>query len=140
MIGSQANWAAAGFVLGALWRQLPGRRGPTKALTLSLVYAAPVAQHWITRAFDQFFGNWALDVALTLLILTVTVVAMDIDTFRQEGHYWPTKAALLLSVYQLRTASVQVAFFVAQLVALVSIWQQLKGKRAPGKAGPRWVV
>lgn len=128
VIGSQASWAAAGFVLGALWRLLPGRRGPTKALGLSLVYAAPVAQHWIiTRAFDQFFGNWALDVALTLLILTVTGVVMDIDTFRQEGHYWPTKAALLLSVYQLRTASVQVAFFVAQLVALVSIWQQLKG-------------
>ncbi|MGP4052358.1 DUF6185 family protein [Streptomyces sp. 2A115] len=128
VIGSQAGWAGAGFVLGALWRVLPGRRGPTKALGLSLVYAAPVAGHWVlTKAFDQFFGNWALDAALTLLILTLTGVAMDIDTFRQEGHYWPTKAALLLSVYQLRTASVQLAFFVAQLVALVSIWQQLKG-------------
>lgn len=127
-IGSQAAWAGAGFVLGALWRLLPGRRGPTKALGLSLVYATPAAGHWIvTQVLGQFFGNWALDAALTLLVLTLTGVAMDIDTFRQEGHYWPTKAALLLSVYQLRTASVQVAFFVAQLVALVSIWQQMKG-------------
>lgn len=122
-------WAAAlGFVLGALWRVLPGRRGPAKALGLFLVYAVPVAAHWIlTRATGQAFGTWALDLALTLLVLTVTGVVMDIDTFRQEGIYWPTKASLLLSIYQLRTASVQLAFLVAQVVALVGVWQQLKG-------------
>ncbi|MFD3481568.1 DUF6185 family protein [Streptomyces sp. NPDC058665] len=128
LVTTELIWAAAGFVLGALWRTLPGRRGPAKALGLSLVYATPVGLHWITsRAVEQPFGTWALDVALTLLILTTTGVAMDIDTFRKEGHYWPTKAALLLSIYQLRTASVQLAFFVAQVVALVGVWQQLKG-------------
>ncbi|GGJ95077.1 hypothetical protein GCM10011583_28250 [Streptomyces camponoticapitis] len=128
VIGSEVIWAAAGFVLGALWRVLPGRRGPAKALGLSLVYATPVGLYWIiSRAVEQPSGTWALDVALTLLVLTTTGVAMDIDTFRNEGHYWPTKAALLLSIYQLRTASVQLAFFVAQVVALVGVWQQLKG-------------
>ncbi|WP_405652178.1 DUF6185 family protein [Streptomyces sp. NBC_00019] len=120
--------AGLGFVLGALWRVLPGRRGPAKALGLFLVYAAPVAAHWLlTRATGQTFGTWPLDLALTLLVLTVTGVTMDIDTFRHEGIYWPTKASLLLSIYQLRTASVQLAFFVAQMVALVGVWQQLKG-------------
>ncbi|WP_202551533.1 DUF6185 family protein [Streptomyces sp. SID8352] len=128
VIASEAIWAAAGFVLGALWRVLPGRRGPAKALGLGLVYAAPVALHWVvTRALGESFGTWALDVALTVLVLTSTGVAMDIGTFRQEDHYWPTRMTLLLSIYQLRTASVQLAFFVAQLVALVGVWQQLKG-------------
>lgn len=121
-------WVGAGFTLGALWRVLPGRRGPVRALWLSLVYAAPVFVHWIgIRVVDQPFDTWALDISLTLLILTTTGLAMDIDTFRREGHYWPTKAGLLMSVYQWRTASIQVAFLVGQIVALVTIWQQLKG-------------
>ena len=68
-----------------------------------------------------------LGTLLTLLVLTLTGVAMDIDTFRGEKRYWPTKASLLLSVYQWRTASVQMAFLGGQLVALVTIWQQMKG-------------
>ncbi|WP_162625053.1 DUF6185 family protein [Streptomyces cadmiisoli] len=128
VITSEFIWAGAGFVLGALWRVLPGRRGPAKAVGLSVVFATPVVAHWIiSTAVGQPIGTLALHVALTLLVLTSTGVAMDIDTFRQEGHYWPTKAALLLSIYQLRTASVQLAFFVAQVVALVGVWQQLKG-------------
>ncbi|HET6359183.1 DUF6185 family protein [Streptomyces sp.] len=128
VITSEVVWASTGFVLGVLWRLLPGRRGPAKALLLCLGYATPIADYWLlSRAVGQSIGTLTLDVALTLLVLTSTGVAMDIDTFRQEGHYWPTKAALLLSIYQLRTASVQLAFFVAQLVALVGVWQQLKG-------------
>ncbi|MET7413785.1 DUF6185 family protein [Streptomyces rubiginosohelvolus] len=129
VINLQLFWALAGFTLGALWRLLPGRRGPARALGLSLVYAVPLLVHWIgTRLFEQPFGTWGLDVSLTLMVLTLTGVAMDIDTFRQrEGHYWPTNAGLLLSVYQWRTASVQAAFLVGQIVALVTIWQQLKG-------------
>jgi len=141
VISMEVLAAGLGFVLGALWRILPGRRGPAKALGVFLVYAAPVAAYWtIARATGQSLGTWALDLALTLLVLTVTGVAMDIDTFRQEGIYWPTKASLLLSIYQLRTASVQLAFFVAQVVALVGVWQQLKGNEPmvliqPGSGG-----
>ncbi|MFD7700894.1 DUF6185 family protein [Streptomyces caelestis] len=121
-------WVGAGFTLGALWRVLPGRRGPARASGLALVYAAPVlvqlGGNWI---IDQPFGTWPLELSLTLLVLTLTGVAMDVDTFRGEKRYWPTKASLLLSVYQWRTASVQMAFLVGQLVALVTIWQQMKG-------------
>lgn len=127
-IGLEVIWAGAGFSLGALWRVLPGRRGPARAWWLSLVFAAPFFVHWIgTRLVHQDFGTWALYASLTLLVLTLTGVAMDIDTFRGEGHYWPTKAGLLMSVYQWRTASIQVAFLVGQIVALVTIWQQLEG-------------
>ncbi|WP_245173478.1 DUF6185 family protein [Streptomyces aureus] len=128
VITDEVTWVGAGFMLGALWRVLPGRRGPVRAIALSLVYTAPVLVQWIgTEIVDQSFSTWALNLSLTLLVLTLTAVAMDIDTFRWEGHYWPNKAGLLLSVYQWRTASVQLAFLIAQFVALVSIWQQLKG-------------
>lgn len=121
-------WVGAGFTLGALWRVLPGRRGPARASGLALAYAVPVLVQWAgNEVVDQPFGTWPLELSLTLLVLTLTGVAMDIDTFRGERRYWPSRAGLLLSVYQWRTASVQVAFLVAQLVALVTIWQQLKG-------------
>ncbi|WP_404200364.1 DUF6185 family protein [Streptomyces tauricus] len=127
-VSQELIWAGVGFVLGALWRELPGRRGPVRAFWLAFVYAAPVLVHWAgVRTFDQAFGTWAFNLSLTLLVLTLTGVVMDIDTFRREGHYWPTKAGLLLSVYQWRTASFQVAFLVGQIVALVTIWQQMKG-------------
>ncbi|MEU4658273.1 DUF6185 family protein [Streptomyces sp. NPDC023723] len=136
-------WVGAGFALGALWRVLPGRRGPARASGLALVYAAPVFAQWAGDwIVDQSFGTWPLDLSLMLLVLTLTGVAMDIDTFRGERRYWPTRAGLLLSLYQWRTASVQMAFLVGQLVALVTIWQQLKGsepmiliERSPSESG-----
>ncbi|MFE9177100.1 DUF6185 family protein [Streptomyces sp. NPDC007126] len=127
-VAMELIWVGAGFALGALWRILPGRRGPARASGLALVYAAPVLVQWTGDwIVDQSFGTWPLELSLTLLVLTLTGVAMDIDTFRGERRYWPTTASLLLSVYQWRTASVQVAFLVGQVVALVTIWQQLKG-------------
>ncbi|WP_240649481.1 DUF6185 family protein [Streptomyces sp. Z26] len=136
-------WIGAGFTLGALWRVLPGRRGPVRAFGLALAYAAPVFVQWAGDwMVDQPINNWPLNLSLTLLVLTLTGVAMDIDTFRGERRYWPTRAGLLLSLYQWRTASVQVAFLVAQIVALVTIWQQLKGnepmiliERSPNESG-----
>ncbi|MFJ5652409.1 DUF6185 family protein [Streptomyces microflavus] len=136
-------WVGAGFALGALWRVLPGRRGPSRAFGLALVYTAPVfvqtVSGWIV---GQPIGTWPLNLSLTLLVLTLTGVAMDIDTFRGERRYWPTRAGLLLSLYQWRMASVQVAFLVGQVVALVTIWQQLKGndpmifiERSPSEGG-----
>ncbi|MEU0934296.1 DUF6185 family protein [Embleya sp. NPDC005971] len=123
----QVTWAGAGFVLGALWRILPGRRGPMRALCLSAVYALPVLfDRMLNTAFHQAVGNLTLATALLLLILTVTGIAMDIDTFRVERRYWPTRAGLLLSLYQLRTASIQIAFLIAQLAAILSIWQQVR--------------
>ncbi|MET9479643.1 DUF6185 family protein [Streptomyces sp. NPDC006638] len=136
-------WVGAGFVLGALWRVLPGRRGPARAFGLALVYAAPVFVQWAGDwIVDQPLGTWPLHLSLTLLVLTLTGVAMDIDTFRGERRYWPTRAGLLLSLYQWRTASLQIAFLIGQIVALVTIWQQLKGnepmiviERSPSENG-----
>ncbi|MEV5969827.1 DUF6185 family protein [Streptomyces sp. NPDC051921] len=119
-------YAGAGFTLGALWRVLPGRRGPGRGCGVGLVYALPLLVDQLGNTLaGQPGNNEVLDAAFTTLVLTVTGMVLDIDTFRRERRYWPTRAGLLLSLYQMRSASAQIALFVAQLVALVTIWQQL---------------
>ncbi|WP_326763207.1 DUF6185 family protein [Streptomyces phaeochromogenes] len=120
----QIGYAAAGLVLGTLWHQLPGRRGPTKALLLALAYALPAGLFAL--------GNWALkeeqtglafSVAAMLLVLTLTGILMDLETFREEHHYWRSRIGLLYSVYQMRFFSIQLAWLLAQAAAIATIWQ-----------------
>lgn len=122
----QITWATTGFVLGAMWRLLPGRRGPMRAASLSLAFIVPAMGDRLGNILShQAMGTTMLTLSLILLVLTLTGAAMDIDTFRGERRYWPTRAGLLLSIYQLRTVSLQFAFLLAQIIALLSIWKQL---------------
>ncbi|MFI6008196.1 DUF6185 family protein [Streptomyces sp. NPDC051243] len=119
-----SSWVGAGFVLGALWRVLPGRRGAVKAIPVALAFALPVAVDavigWFTK---EGAANLALYAATMLLVLTVTGIALDLDTFRTERRYWQSRLGLLLSVYQMRYYSLQVAYLVAQVIAVISIWK-----------------
>ncbi|GAA2796516.1 DUF6185 family protein [Kitasatospora sp. CM 4170] len=120
----EVTWAGAGFTLGVLWRLLPGRRGPARALSLGIAFALPVAIDILVRhLLDQPLGNTAVAASLMLFVLTLTSLQMDIDTFHGERQYWPTRVGLLFSVYQMRAFSVQVAYLVAQVVAMLTIWQ-----------------
>ncbi|MEU0738263.1 DUF6185 family protein [Streptomyces sp. NPDC006134] len=118
------TWVGAGFVLGALWRVLPGRRGAAKALPVAAAFALPVGLDalvgWFTR---EGSANLALYASTMLLVLTVTGIALDLDTFQGERRYWQTRLGLLLSVYQMRYYSLQVAYLIAQVIAVISIWQ-----------------
>jgi hypothetical protein len=60
-----------------------------------------------------------------LTILTVTSIWMDTETFRGERQFWPSRFALLLSIYQLRGFSGQLAWILAQVAAAVGIWSEL---------------
>ncbi|MET9384078.1 DUF6185 family protein [Streptomyces sp. NPDC002928] len=122
-IAYQVAWAGAGFVLGALWRLLPGRRGPVRAWSLTFAYAVPAClTALITQVIDADFGLLLLYSLLMLTILTLTSIWMDTATFRQERQYWPTRFALLQSIYQLGGFSGQVTWLLAQVVAAVGIW------------------
>ncbi|MEU3354454.1 DUF6185 family protein [Streptomyces sp. NPDC037389] len=115
-------WAGAGLVLGALWRLLPGRRGPARALSLTLAYTLLIGLGVLGSLIaDQDFGNVAVAVSLMLLVLTLTSLAMDADTFRSERRFWPNRVGLLLSIYQIRGFSAQVAYVLMQLVAVLTI-------------------
>ncbi|MFF3691069.1 DUF6185 family protein [Streptomyces sp. NPDC002187] len=120
----QVGYASAGFLLGAFWYQLPGRRGPTKAIPLSMAYVAPIGLFAVGNwALGEEQTNLALGSAAMLLVLTLTGIVTDLDTFRTERHFWQSRLELLLSVYQMRYFSLQMAWVLAQLAALATIWQ-----------------
>ncbi|RST00537.1 hypothetical protein EF910_31320 [Streptomyces sp. WAC07149] len=124
----QVAWAGAGLVLGALWRLLPGRRSPVRALSLTAAYAIPICVGaLIAQITDTELGYVFLHVALMLLVLTLTSIWMDMETFSEERRFWPSRVGLLLSVYQLRGLSTQVAYLAAQLAIVVGVWRSLAG-------------
>ncbi|MFJ8717799.1 DUF6185 family protein [Streptomyces violaceus] len=119
-----STWVGAGFVLGALWRVLPGRRGAVKALPVAFAFALPVALDALSGWFVQEgTANLALYATTMLLVLTVTGIALDLDTFRTERRYWQSRLGLLLSVYQMRYYSLQVAYLIGQVIAVITIWK-----------------
>jgi hypothetical protein len=132
----EAGFASAGFLLGAFWRELPGRRGPVKSLSIALAYTLPIGVCALgSWALNEEQGILALASAAMLFVLTLTGMAMDLDTFRSERHYWPTRIQLLLSIYQMRFFSVQAAWVLAQLVGLVTLWQFFAELQNPPSSG-----
>ncbi|MFC9925575.1 DUF6185 family protein [Streptomyces sp. NPDC127190] len=122
----QVAWAGAGFVLGALWRVLPGRHSPARAWSLTFAYAVPACLFLLLNEFTGVdFRDLLFYSVLMLLILTLTSIWMDTSTFGEERQYWPRRLALLLSLYQLRGLSTQGASILAQIGVAVAIWHQL---------------
>ncbi|MFI1645832.1 DUF6185 family protein [Streptomyces avidinii] len=130
----QVAWIVGGFFLGALWRDLPGRHGPTKALFVALVFAVPAAADFlIAQALGGSVPHIIGEIAAFCSVITCTGLVMDLQTFQDERRYWPTNASLVAYVYRMRFASV--AFFLAQLLALATLWRTLEemGPSAPGR-------
>ncbi|WEO95518.1 DUF6185 family protein [Streptomyces sp. FXJ1.172] len=126
LIAYQVAWAAAGFVLGALWRLLPGRRSVVRAWSVTFAYAVPACLAVLLNRFtDVDFTILLFYSVLMLTILTLTSIWMDTSTFRKERQYWPSRFALLLSIYQLRGFSGQVAWLLAQVGAAAAIYHEV---------------
>ncbi|MEV5171901.1 DUF6185 family protein [Streptomyces flaveolus] len=128
----QLTWVGAAFFMGALWRSLPGRHGPMKAFYVSTVFAIPFFFHWMLGELSgqNVQGRISTIVAFTA-VLTFTGLVMDVQTFMSERRYWPSKASLVMYIYQMRLASV--AFLLTQLGALATVWQTI---RQGGFGGP----
>ncbi|WP_046730508.1 DUF6185 family protein [Streptomyces humi] len=125
LITFQTAWAGAGFVLGALWRLLPGRHSTVRAWSLTFAYVMPAALAALfTRFVDSNPAMLLLYSLVMLFILTLTGLWMDTWTLKEERQYWPSRFALLVSIHRLRGMSGTVAYLLAQLVAVVAI---LKG-------------
>ncbi|MEE4595515.1 DUF6185 family protein [Streptomyces sp. DSM 41524] len=132
----EVTWAGAGFLLGALWRRLPGSRGPVKSLPIAAAFALPIGidaiGNWFTRESQT---NLALYAVAMLLVLTVTGIVLDLETFRGERRYWQSRLGLLLSVYQMRYFSLQMAYLLAQLIAMFTLWQFFADAGGPPAKG-----
>ncbi|MEU4407536.1 DUF6185 family protein [Streptosporangium sp. NPDC023963] len=85
IIGELVVWFMAGFVLGLLWRELPGQISPWKALPLVLAYGAGVlAQVLVDWALGQGPAWWALQRSLFVwAILTIVGFGIELRTWRQ---------------------------------------------------------
>ncbi|MFE5830139.1 DUF6185 family protein [Streptomyces sp. NPDC056508] len=133
----EITWAGAGFLLGALWRQLPGRRGPVRSLLITAAFTLPIGLdavgNWITREGQSTLAQSA---AAMLLVMTLTGIAVDLDTFRGERRYWQSRFGLLLSIYQMRYFSLQMAYLFAQLIAFLTLWQFFTDTGGPPGSGP----
>ncbi|MFD7836241.1 DUF6185 family protein [Streptomyces sp. NPDC059761] len=131
----QIIWVAGGFFLGALWRDLPGRNGPMKALSVAAAFAVPIGVHEIiAQMIGQGLQNTVPAIAAFASVMTFSGLVMDVQTFKSERRYRSSNASLLVYIYQMRIASV--AFLLAQLVALATIWQSFTkgGPPAPPSA------
>ncbi|MFF7971005.1 DUF6185 family protein [Streptomyces sp. NPDC007905] len=132
---SAATWVIGGFFLGALWRALPGRHGPTKAFYVAVLFAIPICVHWV---LGELGGQNVQGVIATMAtftsVLTFSGMIMDVQTFQSDRRYWPTSASLIMYIYQMRIASV--AFFLAQIVALATIWKALREGGGPTAPPP----
>ncbi|MFK0254869.1 DUF6185 family protein [Streptomyces sp. NPDC090445] len=127
----QVTWIVGGFFVGALWRDLPGRHGPTKAIFVAFAFAVPAAADFVLAQALGGYVPWAIgDIAAFGSVMTCTGLVMDLQTFQDERRYWPTHASLVAYVYRMRFASL--AFFLAQLLALATIWKTFtEGGQSP---------
>ncbi|MFF3504193.1 DUF6185 family protein [Streptomyces sp. NPDC003247] len=126
----EISFAGAGLVLGALWRVLPGERGPTRAFALFTGWLLPIM---VIAVFSRTVGPKEVGMAivsviLMLMVLTLTSIWVDTDTFRRERPYWGGRFSLLKSIYQIHGLSGQLAFLATQLGAAVGIWQLIDTK------------
>ncbi|MEU6323686.1 DUF6185 family protein [Streptomyces sp. NPDC047009] len=123
----EISFAGAGLVLGALWRLLPGERGPVRAVNLFIAWLLPIAVvAWLNLDIGRrALGLEVLSAVLMLMVLTLTSMCVDTDTFGPERHYQTKRLALLASIYQVHGLSGQIAFFLAQLAAAVTIWHEI---------------
>ncbi|MEV0559173.1 DUF6185 family protein [Streptomyces sp. NPDC050597] len=120
----QLGWTGAGFVLGALWRRLPGRRGPVKALPVAGAFGLPIGLDALARwVMNESQNSLVLYVVTMLLVLTLTGIALDLESFRGENRYWQSRLGLLLSLYQMRFLSLQIAYLVVQILGMITIWE-----------------
>jgi hypothetical protein len=118
-VGWQITWASAGLVLGALWRL-------ARALGVAAAFGVLLGLATLANAStDKELGNAALSILLLLVVLTVTSLAMDAETFRSERQFWSSRVGLLASIYQIRGASTQIAYLTGQAVAVVTVLRLL---------------
>lgn len=128
------TWVGGGFFLGALWRDLPGRYGPTKAFSVAVAFAVPLGAHLVIAEITGASTHGVMpSLAAFASVMTFTGLVMDAQTFQSERSYWPSRTSLITHIYQMRFGSV--AFFLAQVVALATIWKTFRDGGPP--APPR---
>ncbi|HEY2222572.1 DUF6185 family protein [Actinomycetospora sp.] len=120
------TWTAAGFAIGLAWQYLPGHHGPIKVL-LPAALCAVTPAIYLTAALLGDRPNVANAVPLMIEAVTfwagMTIVglAMDLRSLRPTNRFWTPRRNALTVTYGMQNLRTQVAFVLAQGVAIVAI-------------------
>ncbi len=128
-----SSWTFAAMVFGAatlglLWRYLPGRRGPVKALPIALLFSAtPVIQYLLPASLGGVRSTAALsEAAIFTAVLMVVAVTMDHASLRSVGSLWTRPHRPFMEAYGLQNLSSKLAVVLAQLGAIIAIYSFLR--------------
>jgi hypothetical protein len=117
------RWLGVSFAFGALYRVLPGRVGPLKAMVLAIAWlvaaiANELIARWLGRPSDQLWLYVFLQLAVFLFILSVL---FDWWSVRRGGGTWRR----LLDLYRVRNNRDLVAYAAPLAGAIIGLIQQL---------------
>ncbi|GAA3471002.1 hypothetical protein GCM10018965_055550 [Nonomuraea roseola] len=122
-------WFVPGYLLGLFWGQLPGRRGPIKALPFivtDVVYT--LVRLGLDRVFDLGdLNDLVVGTVLLSAVLTATGLYVDACTMRHVLPPWSRVGRYVMDIYRLETIPSQLTFLLAQIAAVLAIIQFVSG-------------
>ncbi|WP_345153123.1 DUF6185 family protein [Nonomuraea rubra] len=123
-------WFLPGYLLGLLWRELPGRTGAIRSLSLSGAYAAGVVAYWVPAEIMDLADvtGMSLRALLLFVVLTTAGLVTDMRTLRTVIQPWNRLGRFLLEVYRLESIPSQATFILAQIAAVLAIIQFVRGQ------------
>jgi Family of unknown function (DUF6185) len=131
-------WLGIAFVLGFLWRELPGARGYAKPWLLIAAYSVGAAGHYVLlRVLQQSPPEGQVTrIMLMVLFLTIVAVLVDLRALDALRDAWSARLGPLVAIYRVGAVSTTVAFLLAQAVAAFGLWQQLRSGTGISPPGP----
>lgn len=127
-------WALAQYSFGAaaaglLWHFLPGRRGAIKVLPVATLYAiGPLVGFCVAKIYGgHALGSSIVDSSLFTAIIMAVGVSMDARSLSGPDRSWTPQGRILLSAYGVQNFPAMLAFALAQVGAVIAIWNFFHG-------------
>ena len=124
LLSDIAFWLVAAFALGALFPYLRGSNGPTKALTLALVYGA--ARGLAALVLNDVDGAWIVRFFQLVLFLVILGVCLDLLTLRASQVDWHH----LRTLYDLENTRSMVGFLAPLIINIAVVVENLVSGQA----------
>jgi hypothetical protein len=136
LLGELGRYAVFAFMLGASYRVLPTRWGPSKAVVLVAAWSGGAL---LARVVASWLGlpnsvPWLYLTLQMALFLAAVALAYDLSTVRRAGGTW-RRLGDLYRVHNLRQAA---AFGAPVALALVGLFDQIRAG-APGEVAQQVV-
>lgn len=139
-----AAWEVTAFLMGAavlgmLWQYLPGRRGVIKALPIGFFFvASSIVRYVVPVAVGNLATSFYIveTIVFTAALLAVAMM-MDYKCLQGPGKLWLRRRRPFLAAYGMQNAAGKAAFILAQIGALIAVYNFIKnGGEAPSAPRP----